>query len=270
MVEPWIDGLWEPLESILSSSSSGNSTVADVDYEPSPQLHDSCSSMNTIVTRDNQTMGEKSVVDGSVDIETANNIVAVENSQIIEKTAVDSSGGPRGVVETEGTMDATCVQELQCEPSTRQAQPSVLDSSVPVQRTLNVISELATSFKDQLQVSQSSTGGHSTSAEHSNLNRALATRENMSASSSLDGGESRPAQVSGIEIHAAAVSETIIDGVAGRRDDIKEDTLVRDEFRSPSVELASIPLILPSVQPPFIQVLLTTVSVYMYIIHTCA
>ena len=242
-MEPWIDGLWEALESVLSSTSSGDSTIAaNVDPEPSSQLHvhvhvhDLHSSMSTSPSR---TIGEKLVVD--------------DNLETVKTAAVNSSDGGVGVVGTEDKIDATCVQDAQSEISVIQTQPN---GSILVQRTSTVIGELATSFADQVQLSQSSTEHRSMSTGHSNSSTTL------SASSSLNGGETKIAQSSGVDvdIHVAAISETEIEGM----ESVKEDASARDEFKTPSVELSSVPLVLPSVQPPFIEVMLKTVSVYTY------
>lgn len=249
VVEPWIDGLWEALESILSSTSIDDSAIADVSPELSSQLrvhvHDSCYSMNASPSRDNRTIGKKLVVDG-----------------MVKTAAVNSSdSGVSELVETDDKMCATCTQDahVQSESSARQTQSNILNRSILDQRASTVIGELATSFEDRVLLSQSSAEHCSISAEHSNnSSTTLAICANVSGSSPLNGGETRTAQNLGIEIHVAAISET---GITGRGC-VKEDDSVRDAFKTPSVELTGVPLVLPSVQPPFIEVILKNVSMY--------
>lgn len=249
VVEPWIDGLWEALESVLSSTSGGNFTIADDSPEPTSQLHvhvrDSCSNMNTSPSR---TIGKELLVD--------------VNLKTVKTATVKSSDGGVGVVGAENKIDATCMQDAQSESSTGQTQPKVLNGSILVQGTLTAgIGELAASFENQVHLSQSSTEHRSISAGHSSLSTTLATCAIVSGSSSLNGSETRVGQSSDVEVnvHVAAISEN---GIA-EEGCVKEDALVRDEFKTPSVELSSIPLVLPSVSPPFIQVILKSVSVYV-------
>ena len=251
VVEPWIDGLWSPLEAVLSSSTSLNST-AHADCEGSSNV---CAegvsgpSSNYTTGEENQTMDHQATAADSRDIG------SVESGNKIKTT--------------------TLKQAVSNDSFLGQDRPSVGDT---VEETSTVVGELAVPFQDKLSISPQPTG-------QSNAKTAVMDTVTMSsAQSDKVKTDQSTCTCSTVEKMAAIPS---VEGERGSKQRIsREETATKDELKTPSMELASIPLTLPSVPPSFIKVLLKNVCghhlyslcMYMYIIvcsmqmshsHTC-
>ena len=238
VVEPWIDGLWSPLEAVLSSSTSLNST-AHADREGSSNA---CAegvsgpSSNYTTGEENQTMDHQATAADSRDIGSVDSGNKIKTTTLKQAVSNDSFLG--------------------------QNRPSVGDT---VEETLTVVGELAVPFQDKLSISPQPTG-------QSNTKTAVMDPVMMSSAQSSR-MKTDQSTCSIVEKMAAIPS---VEGESGLKQRIsREETATKDELKTPSMELASIPLTLPSVPPLFIKVLLKNVcshhlySVVHVHVHAC-
>lgn len=205
-MEPWIDGLWEPLKNILSSNS---------DSTENKELSSSSSQP----------------IQSSTSTDTANND---------QTTTVRVITDSHGVEVCDGKMNAKDnlpkVPSVPVATTAGQDQLTVSDFVKRNSTKESVVSDLAESVQERLTVVSNLTQDSETRTASSPEVTAAAT---CIPSSSGGGGNN---------------------GSSKRRLSFKEDTSWREELKTPSMELASAPLTLPTIPPLFIKVLLKSVS----------
>lgn len=220
-MEPWIDGLWESLESVLLTVTGDDSnTATDITFPLSsqPRPHP---------LTDTDTSASKSDLSShqSVSVESGVMPEAGKQTEDVRSSLSDTS--------TQQKTDHT---------------RNVVQTSSDVCTT-----DLASSLRDRLNISPS-------------LSTSSSVSEKRLSSLCADLPSSSPLLES--ESGETVKGRSSVDGGSKRRRSIKEESSTREEVKTPSMELASSPLTLPSIQPIFIKVLLKSVSAsILLIIH---
>ena len=224
VVEPWIDGLWDSLEAILSPSSERSGTSV---------CHDTASELlvQTVV---------------KVPFGTC---TSIKDSQSVRKAdeirTIDGSGDRGDRIESmQREVVADNVKQIQLGN----------DELRPVKsgRLTAAVSELALSFEDKVSVSK----------EPSSMQTVSSSTDKSMSSTERD--EVKEGQSSPAEVGVATASRKDSNGGSKRKTSSREDGSAMEELKTPSRELAGVSLNLPSVQPSFINVLLKNVSVFMH------
>ena len=208
-MEPWIDGLWDSLEGVLSSAVGGDSTDREVSSQPLE--------VSTDTSKSDQITGQRMMT--------------------------DSVGTKTDVCNDDKTVARLLNESKQDQLTTDSVQSSTADQ--------RAITDLTACFQDKLTTQ---------SAGPSNLGSTPAT--GMSPSSPQS-GDLRTAKST---LEATVITSSSNEGDT-RLKVVGEDSGVREELKTPALELATTPLTLPSVQPPFIKVLMKTVSMYGYTVY---
>lgn len=249
-MEPWIDGLWDSLKSVLSISS----TVENKELSPHSGAADSSQrkvQSQHIVTRAEQ--GQLLTVNDSYKRTSVERRVVNDVAESIQDRLTISSTSTNKMQTTESSdssitrASATLDSLLQSDKANTAVTS---DSSLQVNNTVTISS------------SQDSCNSKEDTAIQSTNPKNEETHVIQGSSQAV--GESTQ---SGEMISASSIEGTPVtssddgDGGSKRRGSFKEDTASwREELRTTSMELASTPLTLPTVPPLFVKVLIKTVS----------
>ena len=245
VVEPWIDGLWDSLKSVLSISSAfenkkllPHSEAADSSQLKMQSQHIITGPEQgqlTVNDSDRRTSVEERVVnDVAESIQDRLSILSTSTNKIQTIEAPDSS-----ITRASAALDSLLQSD--------KVKTVTSDSSLQVNNNMVTVS----SSRDSCN-SKEDTAIQSTNPQNEETH--------VIQGSSQAVGESTQ---SGEMILTSSIEVTSSDGDGGskRRGSFKEDAASwREELRTPSMELASTPLTLPTVPPLFVKVLIKTVS----------
>ena len=221
-MEPWIDGLWESLESVLLTvTGDDSSTATDITFPLSSQPHPH-------PLTDTDTSASKSDLSSH------------------QSVSVESGVMPEAEEQTEDVRSS--LSDASTQQKTDHTRNNVVQTSSDVCST-----DLASSLRDRLNISPSLSSSSSLSEKR--LSSLCADLPSSSPLLESQSGETVKGWSS-------------VDGGSKRRRSIEEESSMREEVKTPSMELVSSPLTLPSIQPIFIKVLLKSVSAsILLIIH---
>ena len=237
VVEPWIDGLWDSLEAILSPSSERSGTGV---------CHDTASELHVLV---------QTVV--KVPLGTCTSIKDSQSVRNVDEIRTIDGSGDRGdrIESVQRKVVADNVKQIQLGNDELRAVKSG--------RSAAAVSELALSFEDKVSVSKEPSSLQTVSSSMDKSMSSITERDKVKE------GQSSPA-----EVGVATASRKDSNGGSKRKSNSREDGSAMEELKTPSRELAGVSLNLPSVQPSFIKVLLKNVSVFMHAsvavhVHAC-
>ena len=282
VVEPWIDGLWDSLKNVLSHTT--NTDSAD-DGEMPSSLHD----LTSTGTDTGQTMAQR-VATGSADTEvcggetgSTSSLQKVPNVPASTSTAEQRVTGDSvkrtstkervvgGLAESvkdklsiSSSPTKTRSTELPNTDVTQVSESSPLATETQASSGKTETTTAGSSLKMTASLSSSDGGSFKEDAPCRTQSTKLSNDETMQVSpqateTSTQSGETKIAS----SLEVAAVSSSSSSGSNGgskRRGSFKEDASWREELRTPSMELASAPLTLPTIPPLFVKVLMKTVS----------
>ena len=165
----------------------------------------------------------------------------------------------RVLLSVPGDGETEDAQKTENTPNSQNAPPTQLELNIdPVPTSSAIASDLASSLQGKLSVSSPSlsdtVAGEPLSSQHTKSSQQPSLSPLLGARSVEKGGQS-----SSTETTCTAVPSDVIGGSSGVKNG-KEEAAARDELKTPSLELASTPLTLPSLPPLFIKVLLKSVS----------
>ena len=275
MVEPWIDGLWESLKSILSVSDSIESkemSSQQVPFSTGTEMTNSGPDSDGIEVRD----GGKVVDTDSVQKVQSEHVVVTRAEQgrlTVDNSARRTSTEERIVSDLADRVQdkLTVASTLPKPPDSSSAQvsvasPSLLPSDEPKTATGDPSSSIMVTLS-----TCSSQDGCNPKEDSQTLVTPCATQSTklplseeviQGSSQSTRSGEAILA--SRIEVTAVDSGKSSGDGGDGRgskrRGSLKEVASWKEELRTTSMALASTTLTLPTVPPPFVKVLMKTVS----------
>lgn len=254
-MEPWIDGLWDSLKSVLSVSGSVENKELPPHSGATDTLQQKVQSQH-IVTSEKQgqlTVNDSVIKRTSTEEKIVNNLAeSVQDRLTISSTSTNktqTTESPDSSVAQTSATSRTLVQSEKLRTVTS-------DSSLQVNNMVTV-----TSSRDSC--NSKDTAIQSTKPQNEEVQGSSQAMENSTQSGEM--------------ILASSIEVTPVtspsdgsggngDGGSKRRGSFKEDvTSWREELRTPSMELASTPLTLPTVPPLFVKVLIKTVSSLWYI-----
>lgn len=289
MVEPWIDGLWDSLKGVLSNSDSIENGSVQI-------------SAGTDTTYSSQTTTQRVIIDsGDVDVHDGE-IRATDSLQKVQSERIVTRAEQGRLTVTESVERTSTEERIVGDlADSVQDQLTIASTLTKTQSTESPDSNATRASAISSGLLQSDKPKTVTDGSSLNVVTLSSSRENysskedtpslitcMTQATKLPNGEisqgssqvmEAPTQMttaSSLEITAVTSSSSGRgDGNSGslkRRGSFKGDASWREELRTPSVELASTLLTLPTIPPLFVKVLMKTVSSLlgcMYIYMAC-